>query len=78
MTNHPNHSRYRYYRVCPRGFANEVFYFRVPDDKIGEVDAHFARYSDRNPSGWAGWTKDRTASRPGVAIDWADRARIGY
>jgi hypothetical protein len=78
MTNHPSRSNYRYFRVCPRGFANEVLYFRVPTEKIAEVDAYFDGYSDNNPSGSAGWTKDDRARLPGVAVDWADRAYFGY
>ena len=78
MTNHPNRSKYRYFRVCPRGFANEVIYFRVPLDKVAEVDAYFDGYSDKNPSGSADWTTDKRARRPGVAVDWSDRAYVGF
>jgi hypothetical protein len=70
-------STYRYYRLCPRGFANEVTYFRVPLDKITEVDAYFVDYEDRNPGASTGWTEDTRARQPGVAVDWADRAYVG-
>ena len=71
--NHPGRSNYRYFRVCPRGFSNEVRYYRVPLDKVGEVEAEYGDFSDRNPSGSAGWTTDKAARMPGTAIDWADR-----
>lgn len=69
---------YRYFKVCPRGFANEVTYYRVPEDKVSEVEATYAGYEDRqfdagNTRASCGWSKDRQATIPGVAIDWADR-----
>jgi hypothetical protein len=83
MANHPNRSRYSYFRVCPRGFANEVIYFRVPADRIDEVDKCFAIYVDQQfdngeTSASCGWTSAKEARRPGVAIDWADRAYAGF
>ncbi len=80
MTNHPNRSssKYRYYAHCPRGFANEVTYFRVPLDKVAEVNAYFDGYVDENPGSSTGWTADKRAHQPGVAVDWADRAWAGY
>jgi hypothetical protein len=52
--------------------------FRVfPADQIDEVNAYFAGYEDRT-NGSCGWTADRQAQRFGVAIDWADRAYVGY
>lgn len=78
MTNHPNRSRYRYFKVCPRGFSNEVTYYRVPLDKIDEVNREYDGYEDRqfdagNTDAYCGWTTDKRARAPGVAIDWADR-----
>lgn len=75
MTNHPTRSNYRYFKVCPRGFANEVTYYRVPLDKIAECDAEYADYDDKHAGdhGFAGWTTDKDARVPGVAINWADR-----
>jgi len=73
MTAHPNRSNYRYFKVSPRGFANEVTCYRVPLDKIAECDAEYATYEDDNEGGHAGWTLDKVARQPGVAIDWADR-----
>lgn len=66
---------YKMFKVCPRGFANEVTYFRVPLDKVAEVNAEFADYSDG--AGYAEWTNDKRAGMPGVAVDWADRAYVG-
>jgi hypothetical protein len=73
MTNHPNRSNYRYFRVCPRGFANEVRYYKVPLDKIAEVDAEYANFEDNNPGASCGWTTDRKARVYGVAIPWEYR-----
>jgi hypothetical protein len=68
---------YRYYRVCPRGFVNEVIYFRVPLDKVAEVDAYFENYND-DPNASAGWTNDKRAWQPWVAVDWVDREEYGF
>lgn len=75
MTNHPNRSSYRYLKVS-QGFANTVLYLRVPEDKVAEVEAHFAGYEDEHPGAWTAWTTDRKARMPGVAVDWADRAYV--
>lgn len=77
MTNHPQRSTYRYFRLCPRGFVNEVTYFRVRESEVPEVERYFADYNDRNTSGSAGWTTDKRARMPGVAVDWADREYVG-
>lgn len=62
-------------KVCPRGFANEVTYLRVPAEKVAEAEARFANYSDGE--GYAEWTNDTRASIPGVAVNWEDRAYVG-
>lgn len=62
-------------KVCPRGFANEVTYLRVPADKLAEADTRFADYNDGD--GYAEWTTDLRADMPGVAVDWDDRAYVG-
>jgi hypothetical protein len=77
MTNHPNRSNYRYFLFSPRGFANELTYFRVPVDRVGEVDAYFDGYQDRYPGSRTGWTTARDARMPGVAVDWDDRQWVG-
>ena len=77
MTNHPNRSNFRYFKVSPRGFNNEVIYFCVPVDKINEVDEQFAGYEDRC-GGYCNWSEDRHARIPGVAVAWADRAYVGF
>lgn len=69
----PNH---RYFRVCPRGFANEVTYYRVPLEQVPEVEAEYADFADLNPGASARWTDDKKAHQPGVAVDWADRRRV--
>ena len=66
----------RIYRVCPRGFVDEVTYYRVPLDKVAECEAEHAYYSDGHPDGSARWLGEHEKSigyAPGVAIDWADR-----
>lgn len=78
MINHPNRSKWRYFKVCPRGFQNEVIYFKVRPEKVAEVDEYFAHYSDENPSGYAEWTSDKRAREPGVAVSWEDRAYVGF
>lgn len=69
---------YRYYKVSPRGFANEIIYFRVTPEQVAEVEATFAGYEDTDPdsSRYSCWTNDKDARRPGVAVDWADRAYV--
>jgi hypothetical protein len=78
MTNHPNRSKSknRMFRVCPRGFSNEITYYRVPADKVAECEAEYAGFADANPRGsarWLGEHEQSTAYAPGVAINWADR-----
>ena len=75
MDNAANH---QYFAVSPRGFANEVIYFRVPNDKSGEVNKKFEDFEDRSNGGYCGWTEDTRARVPGVAVDWADRAYVGF
>jgi len=78
MTNHPSRSNFRYFKVSPRGFANEIVYFRVPLADVPEVDRYFDGFEDGDPSGYCGWTTDNRAHAPGVAVDWADRAYVGF
>lgn len=77
MTNHPNRSRYRYARCCPRGFANEITYVRVPLDKADAatvaLDRHFDVNDTQNSASWR-WTQDARARQPGVAFDWSEYA----
>lgn len=77
MSNHPNRSKVRYFKVCPRGFANEVIYFRVREHEAAEVEAKFDGFENRT-SGYCNWSDDKRASMPGVAVDWEDRAYVGY
>ena len=66
-------AKYRYFKVCPRGFANEVTYYRVPVDKAQECEQEHINLSDNNPNAYCGWTTDKSAYQYGVAIAWADR-----
>ena len=65
-----------YFKLSPRGFANEVIYFRVSPDQVPEVESEYGDYTDRHPGTVADWTTDQRATMPGVAVDWADRDRI--
>jgi hypothetical protein len=65
-------AKYLYLKVCPRGFANELTYYRIDksDEKaIKAAKKEIANY-DTDTSGYAEWTSDKRASIPGVAIDW--------
>lgn len=77
MTNHPNRSKVRYFKVSPRGFSNEVTYFRVRESEVAEVDAQFEDY-ENDGTRYCGWTDDQAARMPGVAVEWADRAYVGF
>ena len=68
----------KYLKVSPRGFVNEVTYFRVRDDEVAEVEAFFSGLEDDGSGGYSEWTNDRRASMPGVAVDWEDRRYLGY
>lgn len=68
---------FRFFKVSPRGFQNEIIYFRVPLDKVDDVEAAFDGYND-NVDSYCGWTDDADARREGVAVDWADRAWVGF
>jgi hypothetical protein len=59
-----------------RGFANTVIYFRVPADKVDEADAEFATFEDANPGCHTSWVSGEGIGLD--AVDWADRALIGY
>lgn len=67
---------HRYFRVSPRGFANEVFYVHVSNAVEAEiVERHYEHLEDNTPGASAGWSRDRRASIPGVAVPflaWRD------
>jgi hypothetical protein len=67
-------SAFRYFKVCPRGFANEIVFYRVPVEQVAEVEAEYAHFEDNRPGGgYCSWTNQQYARMPGVAIDWNDR-----
>lgn len=67
-------TEYRYFKVSPRGFSNEFRIYRVKPEQVAEVEATYEGFEDDvERGGFAIWTTDKAASRPGVAIDWADR-----
>lgn len=79
MSNHPSRSNFRYFKVSPRGFRNEVVIFRVPLDKIAEVNKQFKDFEDRSNGGHCNWIDNSEMhGRPGVAVEWEDRAYVGY
>jgi hypothetical protein len=64
----------RYFKVCPRGFVNEVTYYRISNEReAAQAEAEYGDIADRQPGASAGWTDHRNARRPGVAVKWADR-----
>lgn len=68
----------RYYKVCPRGFANEMTYYVVHNDaEAQECEREHDDLPDRRPGAITGWTNDRVAAASGVAVNWADRAWLG-
>lgn len=69
-------TNYRYFKVSPRGFANEVVYFRVREDQVTQVEAEYADFENDEPGRYCGWTSDKVATAPGVAVDWEDRRRL--
>jgi hypothetical protein len=69
--NKDQNSKFQFFKVCPRGFANEVTYYRVPIEKIDEVESEYEGYNDGD--GYCCWTDDKVARLRGVFIEWADR-----
>jgi len=72
MTNHPNRSKVSYLRYCPRGFANEVVFFRVRPEEIPDAESFAAEVND-GVNGHAIWTTEAKARVPGVAVEWRDK-----
>ena len=69
--------KYDYLSICPRGFANEITYFRVSrsdsaamEEAQDIIDNYATDHLD--DGGFAQWTRDKIASYPGVALDWND------
>lgn len=76
MTTTKNERLPRYFRVCPRGFINEIDYIRADSDEDRrEINRHFAGYKDRmfdegEPHAFCGWI-----TRPPVgyaALPWRE------
>jgi hypothetical protein len=65
-------TEYLYLKECPRGFGNEVTYYRIKksDENAIKAAKDVITSYDNDPSGFAKWTSDKRASIPGVAIDW--------
>jgi hypothetical protein len=67
----------RYFKICPRGFANEVTYVRILDEnQAAKIEEEYASFEDDNPNAYARWTNDARASMPGVAVSFEDRNRL--
>lgn len=75
MTTHPTRSNnVRYYKICPRGFANEVRYVRVLTDEQAKIlEDEYSNIADKAPGAWAHWTRDLEAQQEGVAVEFGDR-----
>jgi len=58
--------------ICPRGFANEIAYWRVKASDVPEVQALLDTYIDKANS-HAGWISNPTAREQRRAIAWEDR-----
>jgi hypothetical protein len=70
----PSTIKPRYFKICPRGFANEVLYIRVTRDAdAATLDKDYEYFADDRPGAYAGWTSDARARIPGVAVDFNDR-----
>jgi hypothetical protein len=51
---------HRYFKISPRGFVNEVTYFRVPADRadlIAEIDTEYGDWVDDHPGSFADWVE---------------------
>ncbi len=77
MANHQNRTVYRYFEVCPRGFANEVTYYRVAPSQVADVEKRYGgEWKDRefdlgNTSADARWVEPSLRVRNN-AVDWND------
>lgn len=59
-----------------RGFTNAYVVFSIPQDRVAEAEAEFANFEDDNPGCSASWVSGRGYGLD--AVDWTDRARLGY
>ena len=76
MTN--EQQKARYFKISPRGFANQVVYVRITnDDQAAAIEKRFANYEDNTErGGFAEWTNDSAAQIPGVAVAFDDLNRV--
>lgn len=59
----------RYYKVSPRGFANETIYLIARNSVEAAIyERDYDSLPDRQPGAITGWTRDRQARIPGVAV----------
>jgi len=73
-----NVSDFAYFKVSLGGSANRLIYFRVPTDKIEEVNREFEGFEDRSNGGHYNWTDNAMVYMKGVAMDWADRTDVAF
>jgi hypothetical protein len=73
-----NVSDFAYFKVSLGGSANRLIYFRVPIDKIEEVNREFEGFEDRSNGGHYNWTDNAMVHMKGVAMDWADRTDVAF
>ena len=58
--------------ICPRGFANEIAYWRVKHADAADVQSLIDTYAD-DTNGHAGWISQPAYRERQLAIDWEDR-----
>ncbi len=69
-------TKHKYLKVS-RVFVNTVIYFQVPVDQVDAANSQFSTFEDENPGCHTAWVSGQGLGL-GVAIDWADRAHVGY
>lgn len=72
MTAEQTKPKARYAYICPRGFANEIAYWRVQPADVATVQELIDTYTD-DTNGHAGWIERPSYREITSAIDWADR-----
>jgi len=71
-------NKYKYLKVCTFGGANTL-YLRVNADNTADIAAadELIASFDSCTDSYAEYTLHRQAHRPGVAVDFCDRAYVG-
>ncbi|MEH2480185.1 hypothetical protein V1282_003542 [Nitrobacteraceae bacterium AZCC 2146] len=64
-----------YLKVCPRGFSNEIIFFRVKKEELAEVSVYFEDYEDENNGRFTTFVHKPIGCS---IIDWSDRQHFGW